>query len=133
MWAYLVHCDLTYSSSNIVWRHLFIQLFWYALSVFFQYLKTTHTCIRHFRLLKRILFVVLYTNLHHRRFLSSLVDIQRHRNHWHGYNRCTCHDICEHNPAQKVRVSKLKVQLKSYWNKIHKYKYHIWYSIICHI
>lgn len=81
---------------------------------FFQYLKTNHTCIWHFRLLKRILFVVLYANLHHRRFLSSLVDIQRHTSHWHGYNRCMCHDICEHNPAQKIRVSKLKVQLKSY-------------------
>lgn len=100
---------------------------------FFQYLKTNHTCIWHFRLLKRILFVVLYTNLHHRRFLTSLEDIQRHTSHWHGYNRCMCHDICEHNPAQKIRVSKLKVQLKSYWNQIHKYKYHICYAIICHI
>lgn len=100
---------------------------------FFQYLKTTHTCIRNFRLLKCILFVVLYTNLHHRRFLSSLEDIQRHTSHWHGYNRCMCHDICEHNPAQKIRVSKLKVQLKSYWNQIHKYKYHMCYAIICHI
>lgn len=26
MWAYLVHCDLTYKYSNIVWRHLFIQI-----------------------------------------------------------------------------------------------------------
>lgn len=139
-------CDICFDYAGLLgslWFNIFIfeycleTLIYTAILIctkcFFQYLKPNHTCIWHFRLLKRILFVVLYTNLHHRRFLSSLEDIQRHTSHWHGYNRCMCHDICEHNPAQKIRVSKLKVQLKSYWNQIHKYKYHICYAIICHI